>query len=115
MEFDSIWRLHRNIRGYLHHVCEGQYYAIAFCTYFRDYIEQQVPDVEFNTYHSDVNTITIATDNSQDLYDILVYALPDVETISDGVADDGYWYADIEVVDLIEFFGNQLTEYGDDS
>lgn len=115
MRFESIWELHRNIRSYLHYTCEGQYYAIAFTVYFKDYIDELLPDIEYSVYHSDVNTLTIATEDSETLYDILVYALPDITPIADGVADDGNWYADIEIIDLIEFFGNQLTDYGDDS
>ena len=115
MDFKPLMELHGQLRSYLYHISEAEYLMIAFVEGVREYISATVPEADYKIYHADINILTIASENVDDLYDILCYAFPDFKTEVEGLAEDNMWYADFSIVQLTEYFGNQMVEFGDDS
>lgn len=114
MNLKDLMELHKNGRDYLYYLTEGQYCAVAFIEGIREYIFSLFPDIDFKIYHSDNYTITLATKEVEDLYDILCYAIPELSPASEGLSQDDYWYAAFNIIDIVTDLGEKIMEFGGD-
>ena len=106
--------LHKSGRSYLYHISEANYDMISFIEMLREYIIAILPEVDIRIYHIDNYTISISSKEMDDLFDVLMYVLPDINADVKTCDNGQYWYVNFDILNMVEVFGNTVEEYGAD-